>query len=655
MKQFNVNENGGAASGGGWGGMLLRTAGFVALLTGALILLNLIGPDEHDRMKEEYEDPELIDVDSIVTDPIVLHPEDTLFDETEWKRTPPVGPEFPDSNVIRMPDPEDIVENPEDKRRYVANKLNVIVEKRNENTLRDFGRRFKQEYPGNEYRILVADENTCMLQIAVPADEHEKMKEEMPERLSDFSFIVFDEEIWESLRQPSDPKFSNEACRWYFEPIQAYEAWDITMGSPDVTVAVLDGFFDLNHPEFQGKVVRPFNVVRQSRNLAPFPGVNYGDASHGSNVAGLAVANVNNGTGLCGIAPKCKMMPVGVFYDVLVPAENGPTIVTGSFLTAYGLLYAIYNGADVINLSLGVPSPLTKLPPQDQLEIIKNMPKDLEKVWDYIYTIAERRNVVIVHAAGNDHALGGFDSSKRNRTTIRVSAVGPDLQPTNFTNFGYEVEGKNDARDFSSVSAPGFGMYAPGHGGRFTVMNGTSQAAPVVAGAVALMKSVNPDITATEIIEILQETGKPVGHGCGPLIQIRDALKRVSKREEMRFDDIKRNPESMVGLWKSTTGLENTRTKAQIVYYYRFTSSTQGELLVKDSGDGTTYEAPITVSISNDQVRFTTTANPVNDRGDKYQNLDVIGRRGESGVLECSGVNVESQIKLSFRLQRVRE
>lgn len=656
MKLFYITERISGGGAAGIAGVLLRGIGFLALLTGALFLLNYFGPNEHERLQKEFDDPEIIDPDKEYTPIDSLDTDDPVYRDTTWIITAPDIPELPDpdSNRITTPDPEDIVEDPDNGRRYVATLLNVILEKEDEGTLAAFARRFKQVYPGAEYRITFADQLTYLLQIAVPAEARERVKKEMPGRLPEFRFIVFEEEVWGQTRTPSDPKFSNAAASWYFEPIQAYRAWDITMGSPDVTVAVLDGFFDLSHPEFRGKIVHPFNVVRNSTNLAPFSGMLFADTSHGSNVASIALARADNGLGLCGIAPECKLMPVGIFLDQLFPSPNGPRVTSGSILVAYGMLYAIYRGADVINLSVSTPSPLGDLHPEDQIDIIRRMPKDLERVWDHIYSIAERRGVIIVTAAGNENAIAGFDSSKRNNTTIRVSALDANLERAYFSNYGYADDGQNGAKDYSSVSAPGVLMYGAGQGG-FCVMQGTSQAAPIVTGAVALMKSIDRSITAPEAIHILQETGQPVGKGCGPLIQIYDALKRV-KGKILNFDEVQKDPSSIIGLWESTTGLVNNRTKAPIKYYFRFTSTSGGTSIIKDSGDGQVYTSPIALSITKQQITFNHTADPKSPSGPKWSRYTFTGKPGRGGELECHGVNiVKPENNYDFRLRRISD
>ena len=96
----------------------------------------------------------------------------------------------------------------------------------------------------------------------------------------------------------------------------------------------------------------------------------------------------------------------------------------------------------------------------------------------------------------------------------------------------------------STISAPGVNIFSCKPGGDFTMMNGTSMSSPIIAGVVGLMKSVNPDLTNKENIEILQKTGKNVDASIGPLVQVDKALSlcksfNITKANELNTDSIK--------------------------------------------------------------------------------------------------------------------
>lgn len=657
MRKFKLREQLRGASPIGLGGLLWRFLVFLVALTALCLLLSaLVEGCERQEDKEKYGEDIVSPDDKYTPEEEPVTARDTSAWNADYPAPVPNLP-APEDNVIAPPDEDDIVEDPRDGRRYVANVVNIILEKKDENTMAAFARRFKEEYPGEEYQIVRYNRLTYLLQVALPASEHDRFIQEAPQKLSDFSFIIFDEEIFEATARPSDPQFSNENCSWYFGAVQAYDAWDITTGSADVTIAVVDGFFDVSHPEFRGKVTNPYNVVRRNNDVSP-PRGEMGQISHGSHVASLAAGNAGNGSGVCGIAPGCKLMPVSVFFDS--PQPNN-CIITSSMAQAEGILYAIYKGADVINLSIGInpPDAIRNLSPADQMELIRRSPKYAEAVWEYIFRIAAERNCVIVWAAGNENVVAGLDSSKRNKHTIRVSGVDRTLHKwtegsAGGSNIGYEADGENGARDFSSVSAPGKDIFSAAQGGQYMVMSGTSMAAPIVTGAVALMKSIDRSLTADAVIKILQKTGKPVGDGCGPLIQIADALKML-KGEMLNYDEVVKRPEAIVGLWESTTPLESTLTREPIKMYFRFTSTTSGQIIVRVQSSGEEYTAPLNVKIGNGHINIVQPVQAKSSAGtmwarysfgckpDKNRNLQVDAQNIDqaSNVFSCNMRRVE--------------
>ena len=151
------------------------------------------------------------------------------------------------------------------------------------------------------------------------------------------------------------------------------------------------------------------------------------------------------------------------------------------------------------------------------------MGKAQEKMWDYVFQLAEKRNVTIVWAAGNSNCYAAMDASKRNANTVRVSAVGKDLKKAKFSNFGNFKE--LDLHE-STISAPGVDIWGALPGNSYDAWPGTSFSAPIITGVIALIKSQNKDLTTAQIINILQSTGKPVDGAphIGNLVQIKDAL-----------------------------------------------------------------------------------------------------------------------------------
>jgi hypothetical protein len=245
-------------------------------------------------------------------------------------------------------------------------------------------------------------------------------------------------------------------------------------------------------------------------------------------VAGLAIASANNQSGIAGVAPNCKLMPIQVF-------DRDGYCSTMSVLD--GVLYAVYNGADVVNLSLGMMIN-AQLPSAAQQELINSYFKEEERVWKKVFSIANRNNTAIVIAAGNENLMAGIEPMHRSQDVIVVAAVGEDHNPlhskANFSNYG----------SYTDVSAPGVDILSTMGNGKYETMSGTSMAAPIVAGAVALIKSVNRPLSTAQIRTILQETGVEVNGNIGKLIQLDKALAKAQNADVNLIDT---HPEPTTG------------------------------------------------------------------------------------------------------------
>ncbi len=430
----------------------------------------------------------------------------------------PVSPYLPDRPRIIPPlDSTQIITNPTDslRRPIVGNKLNVFLKK--DTNLSAFVDTLKQKYPATDWQVVSYDTVYKALQIQFPMDQRETWRQRL--QTMQAVYVVFDEQLFTTRARPSDPDFADIQKSWYFGAIRAYQAWDITRGSSAVTVAVLDGGFDTDHPELANLFVHPRNTVDNQ------PVVSAGGAvggRHGTHAAGPVAGQAENGSGSSGIAPNCRVMPVQVGTDAV-----------SSLALVYGIQYAIQNGVQVISLSLGSavpPALLTRLRtlPDDErdrwLQAFRNSaPYEAENVlFTKLFGEANRNNIVVVKATGNDGLPAGFDPMNANPYTINVAAVGPvavngPVALANFSNYG----------TLATVAAPGVRIYNAVPGGGYDYLDGTSMATPIVAGSVALMRSLRPDLTPVQIRTILVETGLPLTPAerpAGPLIQLDKAL-----------------------------------------------------------------------------------------------------------------------------------
>lgn len=538
MKKFffgNKNEDNSPWRPWGFSGWLGRVLLFFILLMVLLIMLSLFRKcsKEQDDDSQTAENAITELPDDIVAPPVdnpVPLPDD-IGDFPGRMDNP--GPFLPDddSNLIRQIDEDDIVTDDDSQQLIAGNVLNVILDSgADDETFKKFAQEFKTIYPDDEYKITYYDTLTKLMQISVPTEKREQVRRELPEKINDISFKVFEEAMFNSCdtagNRPNDKVFSHPDLSWFYAPIQAYEAWNITMGSPNITIAIIDSYFDLNHADLNSnRIVKPYSVRFQNSNVAPAndcPVEVYNEKAggmilnpafyHGSMVASQAIGTANNTAPMCGIAPKCKFMPISMGHQF------------GSMTILQGLLYAIYQGANVVNISAGsvFPEDADKTPIDIQIEEAEKG-KDAEDVWDYVFDMADKRNITIVWASGNFNVYAAMDASKRGKSTLRVDAIGRNLRAADFTNFS-NIPERNIQE--STISAPGVDILGAMPYNKYNVGPGTSFAAPIVAGAVGLMKSINPNLSNTQIINILNRTGKPAAGNrrIGPILQIKDAL-----------------------------------------------------------------------------------------------------------------------------------
>ena len=157
------------------------------------------------------------------------------------------------------------------------------------------------------------------------------------------------------------------------------------------------------------------------------------------------------------------------------------------------------------------------LPEDQQDEIARNTFRNTQMLWERVCSIAASKKCILVFAAGNDNILAAIPPENRTNSAIVVSAVNSSLKQTDFTNYGEEAD----------ISAPGEAIYSAFPGNSFQSMDGTSMAAPIVTGTVALMKCINKEITVKQARYVLQKTGAAVTGDVPVMVQVDKALQTV--------------------------------------------------------------------------------------------------------------------------------
>jgi serine protease len=271
-----------------------------------------------------------------------------------------------------------------------------------------------------------------------------------------------------TLKGPNDPYYSKQ---WNLHNINIEGAWTQTKGK-DITVAVIDTGITRVRDLVETEFVPGYDFVNDRVEADD-------DNGHGTHVGGTIAQSTNNSYGVAGIAYEAKLMPLKVLSDY-----GGGTVAD----IAEAIKFAADNGADVINMSLGGggESHLMK----DAIEY------------------AHRKGVVIIAAAGNENQ-NSASYPARYPYVIGVSALGPDGERAPYSNFGAGVDisapGGSDAGKIlqETIDPENKGV------GVFMGFQGTSMAAPHVAGVAALVKASGvkePD----EILEVLKQSARTV-------------------------------------------------------------------------------------------------------------------------------------------------
>lgn len=355
--------------------------------------------------------------------------------------------------------------------------------------------------PTGKYYVQVLGSSNTTYDLTLDA---EPISVTQPENYSsEFGYGLID--AASAIRKVIDSPPLNEVpdrggLNWGLDQINAPEVWKQGYTGQDTIVAVIDTGVDFNHVELKDNIWTnsdeiPDNGIDDDNNgfVDDIRGWNFvsdtsdvyddEELTHGTHVAGI-IAAANDGFGATGVAYDAKIMPVKVL-DELGIGENAGLID--------GIRYAVDNGADVINLSLGGPVG----------------DPELEAAIHY----ATEQGTVVVMAAGNGspsffdnygYNTPGYPARYADEWGIAVGAVDRNNELADFSN-------RAGFKPINYVVAPGVDIYST-VGNIFypsEFLTGTSEAAPYVAGVAALLLSANPDLTAQEIEDLIISTANP--------------------------------------------------------------------------------------------------------------------------------------------------
>ncbi len=359
-----------------------------------------------------------------------------------------------------------------------------------------------QEAVSSRWHRIHCDRQDAGLSLEETKQLVERVKSVDAIEASETNGIVFAQAI------PDDPNFTEQ---WHYPAMRLPQAWNISIGKASVVVAVLDSGI-VKHEDLDENVLPGYDFVADANNARDGDGrdnnpteellpAGQNQSFHGTHVAGTISARTNNKIGVSGVAGNVKVLPVrvlgakggtnadivaGIYWSIGVEVPQVPTNPTP---------------AQVINMSLGGDS----APSQVYQDAIDE---------------AVRRNVVVVIAAGNENEDTANKSPCNQRNVVCVGATDFAENRAPYSNTGAEVTLTAPGGD-TGADLNGDG-YADGvlsttikNGYRF--LQGTSMATPHVAGVVALLKSMEPNLSVEQTVSILKKASLPMANckGCG--------------------------------------------------------------------------------------------------------------------------------------------
>jgi subtilisin family serine protease len=260
---------------------------------------------------------------------------------------------------------------------------------------------------------------------------------------------------------PNDPNFSSQ---WHLASINAPSAWSITTGAAGAPIAIIDSGVDSTHPDLSSKLVAGWNFVTGTSNTAD-------DYGHGTAVAGVAAAATNNGIGIAGVSWNNPIMP-------LVVIDSTGSASYSNIDSA--IQYAADHGARIINISLGGPSSSSAL----------------QSAVNYAWS----KGAVIFAASGNSSTSTPMYPAACT-SVVAVSGTEPNGTLASFSDYGSYID----------LAAPGDSILTTMSGGGYGYWEGTSFSSPIVAATAALALSVKPGLSASALVNLLEQNADPLG------------------------------------------------------------------------------------------------------------------------------------------------
>ena len=286
-------------------------------------------------------------------------------------------------------------------------------------------------------------------------------------------------------------------------------AWTITTGNPNIKVAIVDSGVDTLHSDLKNNLLAGHDAVGDSTNGYPTP--NFQEDGHGTCCAGIIGAEKDNGIGVAGVAPSCKMIPIRAFYYTGSGGSTLPFSTASIFANAIGWAWSDA-GADIMSHSWGLPP-----------NLIVVLPGGIQPVEDAMlqaYTNGrEGKGCAMFFSSGNEgDSLGPIWPGKLD-IAIGVNATSMCDERKNANDCSNETWG-GDYGPGLDFSAPGVRVATTDMRGNkgfsttsdyYMLFNGTSAACPNAAAVGALVLSMRSDLSAADLRNVIAQTADKVG------------------------------------------------------------------------------------------------------------------------------------------------